>query len=157
MSPQNLQEAATFLAQADLYLKTVELTAEQAPHAACFYSHQAAEMAFKGLFVANGLYVTGTHSLSGLIDGLYAHHPELPELRRAALCLDPFYIGTRYFPRTDSFSGVAPAERYSPEIAREAQQDAQTLVRRCAQLYGRMVREASREGADQARPTDPST
>lgn len=44
MSPQNLQEAATFLAQADLYLKTVELTAEQAPHAACFYSHQAAEI-----------------------------------------------------------------------------------------------------------------
>ncbi len=134
-----LIEAAAFLAQTEIYLKTVDINLEKAPHAACFYAHQAGEMALKGLFVASGLYVGGTHSLNGLIDGLYKHYPELAQLRTQATQLDPFYISTRYIPRIERSYGVPPASRYTAEIAAGAKVASLSIVTKCQQIYGRLV------------------
>lgn len=133
----DLDEAKRWLAQAAVDLKTAEDNIQLHPYAACFFSQQAAEKAVEAFSMAESGTYPRAHDIMGAVKSL----PALQDLIaiQDAILLDSFYIGTRY---PDAWPGGTPAERFSPEQAREAFRLASNIVGVCARLLAEFERAA---------------
>jgi HEPN domain-containing protein len=136
----DLDEAKRWLTQAAMDLKTAEDNMTMHPYASCFFSQQAAEKATNAFSIAEAGNYTRAHDIMGTLKSL----PALQRLiaMQDATLLDSFYIATRY---PDAWPGGIPAERFSPEQAREAFERASGIVGVCARLLAALEQEAEGE------------
>lgn len=79
-------------------------------YASVFFSQQAAEKALKAYYMLKLKVLPATHNLLELVKELDAS----PEIKKAAMELNPDYLTTRYF---DAANGV-PAEMYDEDSAK---------------------------------------
>ncbi len=135
----DLDEAKRWLLQGAMDLKTAEDNAEAHPYAACFFSQQAAEKATKAFTIAEAGNYQRTHDILSTLKASPALK-ELIQLRDATL-LDAFYISTRY---PDAWPGGIPAERFTPEQAREAVGSASGILAVCTKLLAALEAAAGR-------------
>ena len=129
-------------------LKTAQDNVQTHPYAACFFSQQAAEKALKALAIGEAGTYPRAHDLMGTLKSL----PGLQNLIRwqDVTLLDSFDIATRY---PDAWPGGIPAERFTPEQAREAYDRAAETVDTCTRLLARWEKaDADAAGGDAEGP-----
>ncbi|MCX5973501.1 MAG: HEPN domain-containing protein [Coprothermobacterota bacterium] len=98
----------------------------------CFAAHQAAEKAFKAVFLKRGEEAWG-HTLTALLGNLPEHLQAPTELVRRVKQLDKHYIPTRY---PSGFDAGAPTDFYTVEEALEAVQAAEEILGFCRRQIG---------------------
>jgi HEPN domain-containing protein len=99
---------------------------------ACFTAHQAAEKAVKAVFQARGSSVRG-HALLRLLQDLEPRVPVSDDLKHAARVLDRYYIEARY---PNGFPSGSPMEYFDAQLANEAVDAAQEILRFCTDHLG---------------------
>ncbi len=100
--------------------------AEDHPHVACFLAQQAAKAALKGAQLRHSGGTSRTHSLSQLNTMLRDLGLSLDEVSRQAIRnLERMYTETRY---PDVLPDAIPAQYFTTEDAREAIQQAESIV-----------------------------
>ncbi len=138
MSINFLEEAAIWLAEAEVDRATAASLVGKFPAPACFHAQQTAEKALKAIYLASGVDYPYFHAISELLGGLADTYETLNQFRDVASVLDDYYIGTRYFSRS---VGAVPRKRYTPKNAKDALVHAEAIFAECQQLYGRLVME----------------
>ena len=94
---------------------------------ACFTAHQAAEKAVKALYQSKNRSVRG-HSLLHLLSGAAEITEPSEAVLHAARVLDRYYIEARY---PNGFPSGAPLDYFDRQLAEEALDAADTIVRLC--------------------------
>ncbi|MCS7224187.1 MAG: HEPN domain-containing protein [Armatimonadetes bacterium] len=100
---------------------------------ACFAFHQSAEKIVKGLGLFRGAVLWG-HSITDLLRLMSQDIESPPEVLESARILDRFYIPTRH---PNSFPSGKPADFFTQQTAKEAQDAADQVIRFCeSHLFG---------------------
>ena len=120
------KQAECDLLAVDILLREVDIETRVCAHV-CFLAHQVAEKALKaGMYKKFGHWQK-KHDLEG-----YAISIEQSEhcvgLRYPAIRLNGYYTKTRYPDEYHSADREVPSEKFSPEQAREAEQDARMIL-----------------------------
>ncbi len=136
MSINFLEEAAVWLAEAEIDRATAENVAEKFPAPACFHAQQAAEKALEAIYLAGGVDFPHIHAISELLDGLAPTYESLNQFRDVASILDDYYVGTRYFSRV---VGAIPRKRYTPKNAKDSIAHATAIASECQRIYARLA------------------
>ncbi|MBI3764414.1 MAG: HEPN domain-containing protein [Chloroflexi bacterium] len=151
MTPR--EEAQRWRRQAEADLRTANKMFTNSEFGACsFYSQQAAEKSLKALLYAKGIRMFG-HSLAGLLGRLTDEGFSEPDnsSREAAKALDEHYISARY---PDAFESKIPDDEYTAEMAREALQWAQALMRYSGENLASLKNESEEEKPSPNTPND---
>ena len=120
--------AKDWLQQARRNLDQAEESAAAGRHEwACFASHQAAEMAVKGLHVSLGEEAWG-HAIRKLLETLPGTVKVPPNMVESARALDLHYIPARY---PNGHVTGSPGENYGPLQSGEAIGHAREIVEFC--------------------------
>ncbi|MDA8066424.1 MAG: HEPN domain-containing protein [Thermaerobacter sp.] len=149
MSSPFLEEAAVWLAEAEVDLSAARALANSHPNVACFHAQQAAEKALNAVYLTHDVDFPQVHAISSLLDGVAAVHPELERYRSAAAVLNAYYIGTRYFVRE---IGAAPAATYTAENALDAISEAEAICGQCQQIYAQRLTRIKPEASEAQTP-----
>lgn len=128
-----MERSLDWIEQAERDLEKAGLDLEHAYFEwACFTAQQAAEKAVKALFQKLGDSVRG-HSLLRLLKALEARVEVTESLFHRARVLDRYYIEARY---PNGFPAGTPGEYFDRELAEEAVDAADEIVRFCRDHLG---------------------
>ena len=98
-------------AERDLHVALTLLNDLETP-ASCFHSQQAAEKAFKGFLIFQGLPLERVHSVNDLAAACAREDEEFLTCADAAQALNSLYIDTRYpDPETHVFKDISRKKR----------------------------------------------
>lgn len=147
MRPE-IEEAAVWLAQAQLDLDTARDLQSGRPYAACFYAQQAAEKAVKALYVANGVEFRYVYSVHQLISDVGEAFPSVQRFQDEGATLDEYYISTRC-PQPRLWGPKPPGARYSGRHSQQAIQMAERILAECQSVYGSLAAQAAVDGTAQ--------
>ena len=107
----------------------------------CFHAQQAAEMALKALLIAIADDRPRTHVGGALVSEIERlGMPVPPEVARAAIGLDLFYMSSRY---ADALGGADPRKVLQAADARHASERASLVIEFARREIGRLQGEAN--------------
>jgi len=130
-----LEEGKRWLEQAEEDLRWAKDLAERGGyHIACFLAQQVGEKALKAFLYAQGEEIVIGHSIERLCRSAAERDPRFGEYGQRWAILDSYYVPTRY---PNSLPDSIPARVYTREVAAEAVQMAEEIVRFVHQFIGR--------------------